>query len=553
MSDAKKRTTRYGAFFESADKVTKSGRKSPARVDNSEKSTTTSKSGRKSPARIDVKAERKESPSPVKKSTKRASKSPARGQSKSRKASKSPSRAVKKETKSKKEKEADEKKKIKKITPNVVIESLNLKDTKKEKNAKDSKETKKKSPSRTAKPVTKSDLDSDPDFSPLPKRRTRQQSAAEKADKGSVSVSRSVVDEFSDHEEQLSFKKRVASKLDELKEFGGTIGCILLLVLYPVVAYGLNYLCNQRSCVLKQPSLAEFKRLTTYYDIELSKIIFPFVAGVTALNIFPLGRVIKVHTDRGYTEFQYNGLTLSIATVAGIVAAEYFKYPVVDVIYRHYLKLLLFYIGTAIFQSVILFLRSRYVSPTHLNPFAKTGSFIQDLFVGREINPKIFSLLDVKLINYHISLITTLVLNGIFIFKNVNLPVIHTDLQLKAHEKTLYLLQNAKFELVPLVVSSLIILYVLDLLIFEHHLSKTFELQYEGVGAGLLLRYATFPFVFSLIAKYSLEYKIKLPVYVTIIIAVLFITGLIFKRAANKAKHDFRLNPTSSKSLGELD
>lgn len=123
---------------------------------------------------------------------------------------------------------------------------------------------------------------------------------------------------------------------------------------------------------------------------------------------------------------------------------------------------------------------------------------------------------------------------------------------MKIHEKALYLLQHAKYELVPLVISVLIIVYVLDLLIFEYQLSKSFELQYEGVGAGLLLRYASFPFTFSLIAKYAFEYKLKAPLYVTTGVAVLFITALIFKRAANKAKHDFRLNPTSTKSLGRF-
>lgn len=398
MSD-KRRATRYGAFFESADKVgtsaapvasKTSGRKSPARVEINEKTTTTVttiKSGRKSPARVDLKSERKESPSPVKKTTKRASKSPARrDQSKSRKASKSPARVTKKESTKAKEvkKEAkevkietkeDTKKRTgsKKSQPSVVIESLAIKDVKKDKTA--ATKEKKKSPARNQK-ATKSDLDSDPDFSPLPKRRTRQASAAEKTEKdksaGTVSMSRSVVEEFSDHETQeWSFKKRVKSKLDELKEFGGTIGCLLLFVLYPLVTYGLNYFCTAKSCIFKTHDLAEFKRLSTYYNLELAKLILPFIAGITTLNIFPLGRVVKVHTDRGYAEYQYNGLTLSVVTVGGIVAAEYFKYPVVDVVYRHYQQLLLFFLLNAIFQAFLLFLPLSLCQSITLEPLRK--------------------------------------------------------------------------------------------------------------------------------------------------------------------------------------
>lgn len=273
--------------------------------------------------------------------------------------------------------------------------------------------------------------------------------------------------------------------------------------------------------------------------------------GIFTLNIFPLGRVVKVHTDRGYTEFAFNGLTLSILTIAGIVAGEYFKYNVVDTILKNYNQLLLLYIINALVQSISAYIRSRFVAQAHWNPFAKTGNFLTDFFIGREINPKWFSLVDVKLVHYHLSLITTLVLNGIFIYKNIKFPVIQTEIELKMHEKILYLLQSAKYEIAPLVISLLIIVYCLDLLIFEHHLSKTFELQYEGVGAGCLLRYAIFPFTFSLIAKYTLDWRIKVEWWVLTIIAVEFLAGVVVKRLANKAKHDFRLNPTTGKSLSK--
>lgn len=567
MSD-KRRATRFGAFFESADKAT-----------------TKTTSGRKSPSRNVAAALKRElSASPVKKTTKSrpVSKSPAR--SKGRPKSKSPARVTKKETATKPKavkKEVEEiqenpakkkdtpKGKDRRSTPSVIIEKIKTKLSKKETEAEKKKSPKsadkkekantspkatRRSPARAAKLTTKSAIDSDPDFSPRPVRKTRKDTAAlnDLKKSASVSASRSVVDaspEYSDtDDQQISFKRRPASKLDEFKEFGGKWGCLALLLLLPLTTYALHYYCSARICSFRKPNLTDFKQPSTYYNLDLIKIVLPFFLGVFTLNIFPLGRVIKVHTDRGYSEYQFNGLTLAILTVIGVIVGEYFKYNVVDTILRNYNQLLLLYLVNALVQSISAYIRARYVSQTHWNPFAKTGNFLTDFFVGREINPKWFSLVDIKLVHYHICLITTLVLNGFFIYKNIKFPVITTEVELKLHEKVLFLLQSAKFDIAPLVISLLIIVYCLDLLIFEHHLSKTFELQYEGVGAGCLLKYATFPFLTSLLAKYVLDFKVKVDWWVLCIIVVQFLAAVVTKRLANKAKNDFRWNPSKSLS-----
>lgn len=572
MSD-KRRATRYGAFFESADKV------------SSSKTT----SGRKSPSRNEAAALKRElSASPVKKTTKSrpVSKSPARNQSKGRQKSKSPARVTKKETATKSKvvkKEVEEisqkekgtkKKETPKVkegrtTPSVIIEKLKTKLTKKETEAEKKKSPKsgstkekaktspkvtRRSPARAAKLTTKSAIDSEPDFSPRPVRKTRKDTAAlnDLKKSASVSQSHSVTDaspEYSDNDDPVTwYKRRPVSKLDEFKEFGGKWGCLLLLLLLPLTTYALHYFCSARICSFRKPNVTDFKQLSTYYNLDLLKVVLPFFLGVFTLNMFPLGRVIKVHTDRGYSEYQFNGLALALLTTVGVVVGEYFKYNVVDTVLRNYNQLLLLYLVNALVQSVFAYVRAGYVTQTHWNPFAKTGHFLSDFFVGREINPKWFSLVDVKLVHYHISVITTLVLNGMFLYKNVKFPVVTSEVELKLHEKLLYLVQSAKFDLAPLVVSLLIVVYCLDLLVFEHHMCKTFELQYEGVGAGCLLKYATFPFLTSLLAKYVLDFKVKVEWWVLCIVAVQFLAAVVTKRLANKAKNDFRWNPSKSLS-----
>lgn len=191
---------------------------------------------------------------------------------------------------------------------------------------------------------------------------------------------------------------------------------------------------------------------------------------------------------------------------------------------------------------------------TTWNPYAKSGRLISDLFIGREINPRWLQVIDIKLVHRRIALISTLIFNLIFLSRNIKYvaaPVVEAPLTYT--EIVAQHLQNLRLDPVAATVSLLVIVYVLDALIFEHHLISSFELHAEGVGAQLLLQYATFPVWTSLISKFALQHKISgVPNWLLAVLAVLYIGGILLKRLSNELKYHYRVNPTSSRSASKL-
>lgn len=180
--------------------------------------------------------------------------------------------------------------------------------------------------------------------------------------------------------------------------------------------------------------------------------------------------------------------------------------------------------------------------------------WFSDLFMGREINPKWLNSFDIKLVHRRMALISALIFNLIFLARNIKYAAVQVgEAPLTYIETASQFIQNIKLDPVAATISCLIIAYILDALIFEHHITSSFELQSEGVGAQLLLQYASFPVWTSLIAKYALQHKIiGVPNWFLAIVSILYISGLILKRLSNELKYHYRVYPTSNRSSGKF-
>lgn len=251
----------------------------------------------------------------------------------------------------------------------------------------------------------------------------------------------------------------------------------------------------------------------------------------------------------------FNGLASAVAIVGGLSVTEYyFKYPIFALIYKNYQQFCFVGFVYAFIISFWLFMRSAYIPVTSWNPFAKSGRLVSDLFIGREINPRWWNRIDVKLVHRRIALISALVFNLIFLSRNFKyVPTPSVEAPLTTTEIVAHFLQGIHFEPVPAVISLLIITYILDALVFEHHLTSSFELQNDGVGAQLLLQYAGYPVWTSLFAKFALQHKILgVPNWVLSVISIVYLSGLIFKRLANEIKYHYRVFPNSARSSSKF-
>ncbi|XP_031623159.1 lamin-B receptor [Contarinia nasturtii] len=343
---------------------------------------------------------------------------------------------------------------------------------------------------------------------------------------------------------------------DAAAEFGGSIGATFYIILLPILCFSVQYVCSRPECNIKAVRPEKLKLFSSYFTLESSYIYIAFAWLVYLVSLVPyLGvkrQLAQTTSSKDNVAPRYfNGFSTAVAIVAGLSIAEYyFKYPVFALIYRNYQQLCFAGFVYAFVTSIWCFFRSKYVPVTLWNPFAKSGRLVSDLFIGREVTPRWLNVLDVKLLHRRIALISALIFNLIFLSRNikfVSVPSIEaplTNLEIVAQ-----FLQSFKFDAVSATVSLLTIANILDALVFEYQLISSYELQSEGCGAQFLLHYAGFPVWTSLFAKYALQHKITgVPNWLLVLISIVYLAGLIFKRLANELKYHYRVYPSSTRS-----
>lgn len=309
-------------------------------------------------------------------------------------------------------------------------------------------------------------------------------------------------------------------------------------------------MCSRPECNIKSVRVEKLKLLSSYFTLESGYIYLSFTWLVCLLSLVPyLG--VKRQLAQSNVSHYFNGFATAAIIVTGLSVTEYcFKYPINALIYKNYQQFCFVGFVYALITSAWCFFRSKYVPVTAWNPFGKSGRLVSDLFIGREINPRWWNLFDIKLIHRRVALISTLIFNLIFLTRNIKFaPVATIEAPLTNTEIVAQFFQSIRLEPVAATVSLLVIIYVIDALVFEHHLTSSFELQNEGVGAQLLLQYAAYPIWTSLFAKFALQHKIPgVPNWLLVVISIVFLGGLIFKRLANELKYHYRVYPNSARS-----
>lgn len=350
---------------------------------------------------------------------------------------------------------------------------------------------------------------------------------------------------------------------DSAAEFGGSIVATFLILALSALVFYVQYICSRPECSCKALRLEKLKLLSTYFSLDSAYLYIGYTQLVCLLSAIPyLGRKRQLppsasNIEQTATQHYFNGLVTALLIVGGLGAAEYyFKYPILALIYKNYQQLCLISIVYAIILSICCFVHSTNVAERELNPYAKCGRLISDLFIGRQITPRWFNVIDIKLAHLRISLISTLIFNAIFLVRNIKfaaLPVPGPNqAALNVTDIGLHLIEHVKYDPIAATISVLIIISILDSLIFEHHLTSSFELQSEGVGIQLLLRYAFYPIWTSLIAKYALQNKIAgVPNWLLAIVAIVYLSGLVLKRLSNELKYHYRVFPNSNRSLSK--
>ncbi|XP_020800146.1 lamin-B receptor [Drosophila serrata] len=339
------------------------------------------------------------------------------------------------------------------------------------------------------------------------------------------------------------------------QEFGGWLGAFLLLLLVPITVYYLTWSCTARNaCQLKHlnPSIVlDVNYLTR--QVFQPRVVAAFAAyHVVAFLLVALLPGRRVHLTRETYKFNSLGVAAAFLIAGGI--AEFLKYPVVTFVLRHYLRFCIYglvgaFVAAAWSYWLVDTAKYNVLRQTLTNDYGRSGSFVVDFALGRQLNPKWLGRVDWKQFYYRLSLVSTLLYAACYIYQTLVWP---QKPQLAEQEGNVYLYvakyywSNVNYDAGTLLSASCLLLYVLDAIVFEHHLSSSFELQHEGYGCLLLLRYAATPYLLTAVTKYFYEQRVPISCcYAPIGVGALLCLGLLVKRYSCAYKYKYRLNAQS--------
>lgn len=218
--------------------------------------------------------------------------------------------------------------------------------------------------------------------------------------------------EFSDEDDIPTFRSGLVRKKSERRseskvideqtktELGEWIGALLGIISTPLFVIALFMFCDEIQCSFtKIPNFQKYKYLSTYVNSSALLAYSAYALLIAILSALPIGgsKASGLLNKHGKLEYVLNGWFCFILTGLVLVSLEYFNVPVIDFILKRYFQLVISSIIFGILIAIYLYVRSFFVPISALNPYAISNSKIYNFWIGREINPRAFHRIDIKL------------------------------------------------------------------------------------------------------------------------------------------------------------
>lgn len=208
--------------------------------------------------------------------------------------------------------------------------------------------------------------------------------------------------EFSDDDDP-ALSKQVKSNAEENKSaINGIIFDILLplfgIIGFPVFVYSLHIFCNEKQCSFNIPAnISIYKYLSTYFHLQSFLLYFAFIAFLALLSLLPLGG--KKSPDTANQKFYF--MTKGFASFTVCAAVHVVLLPTNFELHRFLVEHTFYFIFPSIVLGLLLsifaYIRSFYVPTSALTTSSASSGRIRNFLCGRELNPKIFGVFDLKM------------------------------------------------------------------------------------------------------------------------------------------------------------
>ncbi|KAG2485661.1 hypothetical protein HYH03_015633 [Edaphochlamys debaryana] len=312
-------------------------------------------------------------------------------------------------------------------------------------------------------------------------------------------------------------------------EFFGPHGPAVLVFVLPLVCYGLIYGCNKESCLSLWPEfhLPSPPQNITFYSHEAMLAFVGYFLTVALLHVvLPGQRAEGVMLPNGKRlTYKLNAFRVFVLLYG---AALYFGFVTRQLdlgwMYDNFPALLTASVIFSTALSVYLY-ASSFKRGALLSGHGNSGYPAYDFWMGRELNPRIGALLDLKEFCE--------LYPGMIGWALLNLGLAHKQLTTTGSLSNSMLLVNA-FQLY----------YIVDALWNERSILTTMDITTDGFGFMLAFGdLAWVPFTFTSCARYLVDRPQHLgPAALALVLAVKALGYVIF-RGANGQKDLFRSNP----------
>lgn len=338
-------------------------------------------------------------------------------------------------------------------------------------------------------------------------------------------------------------------------EFGGPIGAGLVIVCLPYVIFALFFLCNQDTCLefnhfssfdweqfLSQLSHAHSRLTLWSLQIFMGWFLFQvllerYLPGEIAEGtILPGTKDARLkYTMNGHLAFWISiiamghAIPILVQISPNVFAIQSFRPLPLHLLHERYVELIAASVSFSIVLSIYLYLTS-FRPNQILAKGGNTGNAIYDFFIGRELNPRIhipgFS------ISFDLKCFCEL-RPGLIGWVVLNLAMAFTQ-----YRKLGYI--SGSMFLVVLFQG----FYVWDALYMEKAILTTMDITTDGFGYMLAFGDLSWvPFIYSLQARYLVDYDPQLSLTSLILISSVHFLGYYIFRSANSQKDAFRRDP----------
>ena len=326
-------------------------------------------------------------------------------------------------------------------------------------------------------------------------------------------------------------------------EFGGPLGSAFVMVIMPLVVYGLFFACNANFCVRDGPTAAaalhqarSLIAAATFWSWEAAAVVLGWFALQALLFLWLPGPMVAgaALRDGSHLTYSMNGhlafwISLTVVCLGspvlgadgGLVALK--PLPLAWC-YDHYLELASASIVISVAISVGCYVASCRPG-CMLALGGDSGNVLYDFFIGRPLNPRVGALDLKEFCELRPGLIGWVVLN---------LGMAAKQLQLHGEVSGSMVCVNA-FQL----------LYVWDALYHEQAILTTMDITTDGFGYMLAFGdLAWVPFTYSLQARLLVDFDPGLSGWALLLLVCLNALGYAIFRGANGQKDAFRRDPT---------